>query len=97
MVLYQENTGEVSFEVDIEGGTAGFRIWVDWNQDGHFSSDEVVYQSSGYSSSHSGSFTVPEDVDPGQTRMRIVSHWLRILIRENCEPLVKYKWRYQPL
>src|SRR5690625_2437811 len=76
MVLSQENTGEVSFEVDIEGGTAGFRIWVDWNQDGHFSSDEVVYQSSGYSSSHSGSFTVPEDVDPGQTRMRIVSHWL---------------------
>src|SRR5690554_1494371 len=71
-------TGEdVQFEVDIEGGTAGFRIWVDWNQDGVFdTTEEVAWNSSGYSSNHTGSFTVPADALEGDTRMRIVSHWL---------------------
>src|SRR5699024_575825 len=76
MILSQENTGEVSFEADIEGGTAGFRIWVDWNNDGDFSSDEVVYQSSSYSANHSGTFTIPEEATAGEKRMRMVSHWL---------------------
>ena len=68
---------DVSFAVDIMGGIAGFRIWVDWNQDGTFdTTEEVMYQSSGYASSHSGSFTVPTSAMPGETRMRIVSHWL---------------------
>jgi hypothetical protein len=68
---------DVSFAVDIMGGTAGFRIWVDWNHDGTFdTTEEVMYQSSGYASSHSGSFTVPTSAMPGETRMRIVSHWL---------------------
>src|SRR5690554_3302941 len=68
---------DVTFEVDIEGGTAGFRIWVDWNQDGVFdTTEEVAYASSGYSADHTGSFTVPADALEGDTRMRIVSHWL---------------------
>src|SRR5699024_8139700 len=59
------------------GGTAGFRVWVDWNQDGVFdATEEVAYQSSSYTASHSGSFTVPADALEGETRMRIVSHWL---------------------
>ncbi|MBB6679940.1 T9SS type A sorting domain-containing protein [Aequorivita sp. 609] len=73
----QELGGEVEFAVDVEGGTAGFRIWVDWNQDGVFdTTTEVVYNSTSYENSHSGSFTVPADALEGDTRMRIASHWL---------------------
>src|SRR5690554_6286699 len=68
---------DVEFEVDIVGGTAGFRVWVDWNQDGVFdTTEEVAYASSGYSTNHTGSFTVPADALVDDTRMRIVSHWL---------------------
>lgn len=69
----------LNFEVAIEGGTAGFRIWVDWNLDGVFDTDdEVVYQSNEYANSHAGMFSIPSDAVPGATRMRIVSHWLSI-------------------
>src|SRR5690554_864327 len=67
---------DVEFEVDIVGGTAGFRIWVDWNQDGEFdTTEEVAWHSNSFESTHSGSFTVPADALEGETRMRIVSHW----------------------
>ena len=67
----------VDFSVDIIGGTAGFRIWVDWNQDEVFDEvNEVVYNSTGYSANHTGSFSVPMSALEGETRMRIVSHWL---------------------
>ncbi|WP_310994386.1 GEVED domain-containing protein, partial [Aequorivita marina] len=67
----------VDFSVDVEGGTAGFRIWVDWNQDEVFdTTDEVAYTSSGYLENHTGTITVPADAMEGDTRMRIVSHWL---------------------
>lgn len=64
------------FSVDIEGGTAGFRVWVDWNQDNVFDASEVAYQSTAYSASHTGTIVVPADAELGETRMRIVSHWL---------------------
>src|SRR5690625_1895003 len=68
---------EVEFSVDIMGGTAGFRIWVDWNQNGTFDpSEEVAWNSNGYSSSHTGSFAIPMSALLGETRMRVVSHWL---------------------
>lgn len=77
MTVSQEVTGTVNFSTNIVGGTAGFRIWVDWNQDGIFDSDnEVAYNSSSYSDSHIGSFVVPIGALAGQTRMRVVSHWL---------------------
>src|SRR5690625_1606494 len=76
MVVSVNADSEVNFDVDIEGGTAGFRIWVDWNNDGSFDpEEEVAYQSDGYSANHEGSFEVPGDAD-GDYRMRIVSHWL---------------------
>ena len=55
----------------------GFRVWVDWNQDGVFdTTEEVAYNSTGYENSQSGTITVPADALEGDTRMRIVSHWL---------------------
>src|SRR5690554_8022527 len=34
LVVEQEQSGSVNFSSSIAGGAAGFRIWVDWNQDG---------------------------------------------------------------
>src|SRR5690554_4704103 len=77
MILVGNPGDEINFTSDVIGGTAGFRIWVDWNQDGAFdTTEEVVYESTGYSAAHSGSFTIPVDVATGETRMRVVSHWL---------------------
>ena len=71
----QKRGEDVSFSVDIERDVAGFRIWVDWNQDGVFdTTEEVAYFSTDYQMSHSGSINVPEDALVGDTRMRIVSH-----------------------
>jgi len=72
----QAKTESVSFSAEVVGGTAGFRIWVDWDQDGTFSSSEVAYSSSSYESVHTGSFVVPGLATEGTTRMRVVSHWL---------------------
>lgn len=77
MEVQQGPGGMVNFEANIMGGTAGFRIWVDWNQDGDFdTTEEVAYASGGYLNTHTGSFTVPSTAMEGPTRMRIVSHWL---------------------
>src|SRR5690606_16481333 len=66
----------VNFSTDIVGGTAGFRIWVDWNQDGVFDvTEEVAYHSMSFLSTHTGSFEVPTTALTGTTRMRIVSNW----------------------
>ncbi|PKR80240.1 hypothetical protein CW751_11305 [Brumimicrobium salinarum] len=62
-----------TFNTTVVGGTAGFRIWIDWSQSGTF---DVAYQSSTYESSHTGTITVPTGAAVGATRMRIVSHWL---------------------
>lgn len=75
--LSQTAGGSVDFSVDIEDETAGFRIWVDWNQDGVFDvANEVAYTSSSYDTSHSGTISVPANALEGETRMRVVSHWL---------------------
>ncbi|SDX36165.1 GEVED domain-containing protein [Aequorivita viscosa] len=79
MTLEANAGDELNFTSGIVGGSAGFRIWVDWNQDGAFDTiEEVAYQSSGYNTAHVGSFTIPFDAATGQTRMRIVSHWLSL-------------------
>lgn len=65
----------INFTANTIGGSTGFRIWVDWNQNGVFDDNEVAYQSTSYAGSHSGSFVVPITALEGETRMRIVSHW----------------------
>ncbi|MBO7572223.1 MAG: gliding motility-associated C-terminal domain-containing protein [Bacteroidales bacterium] len=67
----------ISFTITIAGGgTHGTAIWVDWNNDGTFDSDERVWNTTGYlSSPHTGSFTVPANAS-GTHRMRVVSDWL---------------------
>src|SRR5699024_8429987 len=51
----QVKTLSVDFDAVFGGSTSlGFRAWVDWNQDGIFDDDEVVYQSDGYAAGASG-------------------------------------------
>ena len=60
MTLEANPGDELSFEADVLGGSVGFRIWIDWNQDNTFDPiEEVAYNSSSYSTSPLGSFTVP--------------------------------------
>ena len=74
----EQNAGDsVFFSASFVGGTFGFRVWVDWNQDGAFDTEtEVAWNSSGYQSAHSGYIVVPAGATPGTTRMRVVAHWL---------------------
>src|SRR5690554_4200637 len=77
MEVTQTWGGVVNFTASVQGGSAGMRIWVDWNQDGVFdTSTEVAYQSTTYLTSMTGSFTVPEGSALGATRMRVVHHFL---------------------
>mgnify|MGYP000607091257 CR=1 FL=1 len=53
----------------------GFKIWVDFNRDGDFSdAGERVYSPSSVMSANattSGTFTIPPDAKPGESRLRI--------------------------
>ncbi|MEM8585697.1 MAG: S8 family serine peptidase, partial [Bacteroidota bacterium] len=53
--------------------TEEFKIWIDYNQDGFFSSGEVAAEASaGGGSSASDVIIIPDDAELGLTRMRIV-------------------------
>ncbi len=81
MTVKQLQGGEINFTATFTPDYAfGFRIWVDWNQDGTFDENEVAwYSSDGYALTHSGSFNVPQDALLGETRMRIAAHYLNHL------------------
>ncbi|MGB3344275.1 MAG: BspA family leucine-rich repeat surface protein, partial [Aequorivita sp.] len=66
--------GEIYYTVSIESGqTAGLKIWIDWNNDLEFDeTNELVYQSSDYDDSFTGTFAIPLDA-LGNYRMRIGS------------------------
>jgi len=67
----------VNFSITEGGGSMGFGIWVDWNQDGDFAdAGEQVYNSAGYYITATGSFTVPLTATTGNTRMRVVGDYL---------------------
>lgn len=68
----QVRTLAVNFSSAYGGSnTFGTKVWVDWNQDGLFDATEIVYQSTSYANSVTGSFTVPNTAVLGSTRMRI--------------------------
>ncbi|MBL7984636.1 MAG: hypothetical protein JNM91_06525, partial [Flavobacteriales bacterium] len=47
-----------------------WRVWIDWNQDGTFSTAERVLQQTGFGT-ETASIAVPTDALPGTTRMRV--------------------------
>ena len=68
----------VNFNIcDISGTTftvgAYLGIFIDYNQNGTFDTGELVYASTTSSTvGHTGSFTIPCGITPGNTRMRII-------------------------
>lgn len=72
----QQNYGSISFSAAYTGGTFGFGIWVDWNNDLDFDDvGELMYNSGTYAASNTGSFTVPASATVGNHRMRIRANY----------------------
>jgi hypothetical protein len=65
----------------------GFRIWVDWNQDGDFiDPGEDVYTSpSSGTTPYTGTITVPATAIPGITRMRVLCRYATIPANNPCD------------
>ncbi|SEQ46050.1 S8 family serine peptidase [Neolewinella agarilytica] len=54
-------------------GIEGFRVYIDWNQDGFFASSEIVFEGSNeIGESTIADITVPDDAALRQTRMRVM-------------------------
>ena len=70
-IVSQQPYGTVNFSSAYIGGTFGFNIWVDWNNDLDFDDiSEKVYGSAGYNAANTGSFSVPSFASVGNHRMR---------------------------
>jgi len=76
-IVSQQPYGTVNFSSAYVGGTFGFNIWVDWNNDLDFDDiSEKVYGSGGYNAANTGSFSVPSFASLGNHRMRIkADYW----------------------
>ena len=68
----------VNFTATFTGGTFGFNIWVDWNNDNVFANSEKVFASGSYVPNSSGAITIPNGTLPGNYRMRIRATWYDI-------------------
>ncbi len=69
----------MNFASSYSGGTHGFGIWIDWNNDGDFAdTGENVFISTAYANSHTGTFTVPGATLSGSYRMRVRANFLSI-------------------
>jgi len=65
--------GSFDFEFSIVGGTVGAAIWVDWNHDLIFGTDEVGYTTTAYGDGpFTGTAVVPVGVPNGDYRVRVM-------------------------
>ncbi|WP_178989974.1 fibronectin type III domain-containing protein [Winogradskyella schleiferi] len=72
----QEAGLDIDFTANFQGGTHGFGIWVDFNDDGDFTdTGEEVYLSGFYGDPISDTFTIPNGTALGSYRLRIVADW----------------------
>lgn len=73
MTVTQEQGSSINISVQSGSWGQGFRIWVDWNQDGDFVDAGENVWNSGTSGTgvFTGSITVPLTATPGTTRMRV--------------------------
>lgn len=77
----------VNFSVQSGLNDQGFRIWVDWNQDGDFvDPGEAVYASPTFATTpFTGTITVPMNSTPGVTRMRVMSRFFQVPPNTPCD------------
>lgn len=75
-VVESYETGSFDFNATIVGGTVGFAIWIDWNNNLIFETGEKVYNTTAYGNGpFSGTITVPGGTAQGNYRMRITTDW----------------------
>ncbi len=72
-----------SFNISVQAGPTygqGFRIWVDWNQNGSFGDPGENVWNSGTSSLnvYTGTITIPPTALPGLTRMRVMCQYVTV-------------------
>jgi hypothetical protein len=88
MVVSQFEGGpDVNFTVNFgmqSSYTFGFGIWVDWNDNMIFESNEQMFQSLSYQSDFSGSFGVPLGTAVGNYRMRIMADYYNSTPDDPC-------------
>jgi len=82
---FTSQTGNLSYGTNTIIVSAGFassayteywKVWIDFNQNGTFDSDEEVVSGSSSSSANlSYSFTVPTSANSGNTKMRVAMKW----------------------
>ena len=55
-----------------------FRVWIDYNRDGDFSDNsELAYDAGeGLTTPATGSITIPENAQTGETRLRVAMKWV---------------------
>lgn len=70
-------TSSFNFNAAIVGGTAGFSIWIDWNNDMILdNATEKVYNTTSYGNGpFSGTISIPVGTAIGNYRMRIMTDW----------------------
>ena len=78
--IYAEQGQEVFFSIQPGYQTTPYpenwSIWIDFNQNGIFNaSNELVHAAPTHAGVLNGSFTIPADATPGQTRLRVVMRW----------------------
>jgi hypothetical protein len=82
-------TQGLSINFSVQAGTfdQGFRIWVDWNQDGDFvDPGEAVYASPTFATTpFTGTIAVPMTATPGVTRMRVMSRFFQVPPNTPCD------------
>src|SRR5690554_2470368 len=69
--------GSFDFNAEIVGGSAGFAIWIDWNNDLVFDDvTEKVFNTTGFGNGpFTGTISVPSGTSIGNYRMRITTDW----------------------
>ena len=88
-------TSSFNFNAEIVGGTVGFAIWVDWNNDLIFdNATEKVFNTTAYGNGpFTGSVTIPAATAIGNYRMRIVTDFNNSNPNEPCalRPRAEYE------
>jgi len=78
-VVTQKAGLSVDFSCTNNSGSTTVRIWIDWNKNGVFEDDEVMYSQYAGTDIQTGSFSIPDDA-LGDYRMRVRLSWWTDLV-----------------
>ncbi len=89
IVINRSSIYELSVEFEYEDDTfnESVAVWIDYNQDGNFTTAELLANDPGTQTTLTSSFTVPADAPLGLTRMRVSLIWSGDVqnIQDPCE------------